>query len=311
VINVDAVWTRRQLRAALWALHVLGPEGETEEIARESWLSLPLAGTVDVPELEAATSALVDAGLIARVDGRLVADRCLHLVSANPFSQSEELLLAVLLDRNRPLWLTSAAGDGDHLAPELVPSEAAFALSTVIPDPAKREAFLLNRARTIDSQQLHALGSAGEEAVFELCTYELMSLGSPELATLVTRVSLISDELGYDVTAPCLSGGVRRMEVKATRSLGSTITVIITRNELETGQADPSWSLVIVRVGHDASVVLGWTIASALEPLLPVDRDVRGRWQAARLRLTLDLLTPGLPPADDRPVLAGLVPSVP
>lgn len=296
------VWSRRLVRAAFWVAHVLGSDGEHPEVAHASWIDLPLAGRVDLPELHAAEHGLLAAGLIRKnaATGRLQADPRLQAASAHPHAGVDELLLSLVLEATAPLWLRTATGDGsDHVVEELIPDEAAAGLAAVIPDPARREAFLLACARKVDTQGREELGAEGEMFVVNACRVQLVELARPELVPHVQHVSLVSDELGYDIIAPRTNETSRRLEVKTTRSQATTsVTIFITRNEVKVGLADPDWFLVVVRVPHNAGAgVIGHLSAAALQPVLPEDRDSRGRWQTARVRLPIASMHPGLPPA--------------
>ena len=208
------------------------------------------------------------------------------------------MLLSVILETAPPLWLRTATGEGEHLRSEFIPDDAGKALDTVIADPKRREAFLLARGRTVDARERKAIGDRGEEAVVAACRTELSALGEHALTGLVQRVSLISDELGYDVIAPRRDDRVRRLEVKATRSAAAEVNVFITRNEFTVGCADPSWSLVVVRVHRDRHAeIIGYAPARDLENLIPIDSHTRGQWTVARLSLSVSRLRPGLPPA--------------
>ncbi len=292
------VWTPRKLRAAFWVGHVLGDRGEYAFTAHASWMNLPVGGSVDLNELYAAEAALLDLGLVQRMgDDWLWPTQPLHAVCSRDEPQTDELLFGLVLEAGRPLWLSTAAGEGDTVAHELIPDEVMTGLSEVIPDPARREAFLLARARTVDARAREMLGTTGEEHVVGALREQLRVLGAEIEAERVRRVSLISDELGYDITAPRLDGRLRRLEVKATRSQSSAAWIILTRNELTAGIADPDWYLVVVRVAEPRSEVLGWTPAANLQALAPKDSHRHGRWQSARLLLAIDALAPGLPPA--------------
>ena len=211
--------------------------------------------------------------------------------------EGRELLLMLVLERTPPLWLLTAGGDGTKLRNELVPDHAQAALATTIADPDRREAFLLARARTVDAAGRRLIGALGEVAVVEACVTELIELGAPKQAEDVQRVSLISDELGYDVTAPRVDGGTRRLEVKSTRSSSQGVRIFISRTEATVGVSDPAWSLVIVRIAPDDSAsIVGWTKGTHLADLLPVDEG-DGRWETASISVQADALRPGIPPA--------------
>lgn len=289
-------WTRRRLRAATWVVHSLGAEGAHPSNLAESWMNLPLAGEVDTAEFESALARLLDLGLVSKSSHRVEPVAALAELCEQPDDETTRLLLAFLLEHERPLWLLMATGGGDQLAPELVPDEADQALISVLPDPDEREAFLLARARVVDAEIRSAIGAEGEELALAECKVELESLGRPELARRVRRVSVISDELGYDISAPWLDSATRHLEVKSTVSTGNRVAVYLSRNEAQAGLTDPAWALLVVRVRSSLSGVIGWLSASELEHMLPADPHEDGRWQSVRLRLTTDDLRPGLPP---------------
>jgi hypothetical protein len=116
--------------------------------------------------------------------------------------------------------------------------------------------------------------------VVDLSRQDLARAGRPDLAALVQRVSLISDQLGYDVVAPTLRGKVRRMEVKTTsRSAQTHFEVYLSRNEAAVAVRDPSWTLVLCQACDSSRAeVVGWCRANAFAPVLPSDKHPRGRW---------------------------------
>ena len=290
-------WSPRLLRAAFWVGRVLGPDGEDAETAHRSWGDLPLGGSVDFAELRAAERALIQIGLVEWDGDKLRPAPELAACTAGAEEESAEPLLALVLEREAPLWLRTAVPDDATVRTELLPDDASAALAAVIPDPGRREAFLLARARKVETSERELLGGEGEEAVVAACRAQLAELGAGELAA-VRRVSLVSDELGYDVVAPRTGDSVRRLEVKSTRSSGATVKLFLTRNEITVGLADPDWFLVVARRGMDGKwTVLGHAAAASLQSLLPVDCDTRGRWQTAALVLAIGDLEPGLPPA--------------
>jgi hypothetical protein len=290
-------WSLRLLRSAFWVGHTLGPEGAQAEVAHRSWGNLPLGGSVDFAELREAERTLIEIGLVERDGERLRPAPELAACTAGG-EESPEPLLALVLDREAPLWLRTVVPDGSTVRTELMPEDANAALASVIPDPARREAFLLARAIKVETRERALLGGEGEEAVVAACRAQLVELGAGELAAAVRRVSPVSDELGYDVTAPRGDGSIRRLEVKATRSSADTVRAYVTRNEIETGLADPDWFLVVAHRTHAGDwTVLGHTAAAPLQALLPCDSDSRARWQTAVLRLAMDDLERGLPPA--------------
>ena len=155
--------------------------------------------------------------------------------------------------------------------------------------------------RCFSDNHRRAVGEIGEELVTAAARHELLALGHSELARAVCRVSLLSDQLGYDVTAPRIMGEKRLLEVKATtiEPTAETIPIHLSRNEADTGATLSDWSLVICvvedvaeRSGH----LLGWCPASAFADLLPTDSG-SGRWEQAAVELPSAGLMDGLPGA--------------
>lgn len=151
--------------------------------------------------------------------------------------------------------------------------------------------------RTLDAAQLAEQGARGEEFVVELCREHLRELDRPDLAAAVKRVSLRSDELGYDVTSPDTTGHRHRIEVKTTSSASvGRVEFFLSRNEAIVGARDPGWSLVAVRrVRDDSLELVGWCSSVSLVPHLPRDISRQGRWTNVRLSIAITDFRPGLP----------------
>jgi len=194
------------------------------------------------------------------------------------------------------LWLVAAAGE-DQCADELVPDADRRILEEVL-DPDSREQLLLALGRRFSDQELHHTGALAEEHLVAVCRSELEALKMTDLAQGVQRVSLVSDQLGYDVTAPRLDGSVRRLECKGTRGSGALIAFHLSRNEAERGLRDPDWSLVVCRVFEDQSAaVAGYLLGADVGPLLPRDPVPQARWESVRIAMHQASLRPGIPPA--------------
>jgi hypothetical protein len=291
------VWTRLELIAGYWVGRVLGKDGAELPVAHESYLRLPLGGRIGVAELRSAEEALHGAGLAALRDGRIIPDPRLVQVCSMDEPEACELLLALVLELEQPLWLRTAAGDGRQIRSELLPDGVENALATIIEDPERREAFLLARARKVEAEERQRIGELGELAVVDACREQLAAAGAEALAADVQRVSAISDELGYDITAPRRDRSTRRMEVKTTRTVGAIAPVIITRTEATVGRTDAAWMLVVVRLSDDdVAEIVGWVGGQQIALLLPTDQHSDARWETAMLRLRVAELSTGLPP---------------
>lgn len=290
--------SRRELTAAYWTGRVLATDGLPFSDLRTSYRSLPLGGRLDFADLYMAETTLHEVGLLRENNGWVAPSSILQTICSLHEEAALEPLLAAMLEREPPLWLLAATG-GTDLRDELIPEQASRELERLFADPGRREAFLLARGRKVEGDERAALGDLGEQAVVAAAIQQLTALGRLDLADRVHQVSKVSDELGYDVTAPRLDGLIRRMEVKTTRIAATAVTIFLSRNEARVGLADPHWSLVVCELSADGSpAVVGWHSAANLAELLPHDRHSDGAWESARLSLVTSTLVPGLPPAE-------------
>jgi hypothetical protein len=144
------------------------------------------------------------------------------------------------------------------------------------------------------------IGAIGEELVVAALRTDLIALGYPELARAVRHVSLESDQLGYDITAPRVGDTTRLLEVKTTNAAeAEMITFHLSRNEAETGLRYSEWALVVCTITNVAAregQIVGWKRATALAPAFPVDSP-GGRWESVAVTIDVADLLPGLPPA--------------
>lgn len=264
--------------------------------ARLAYVHHPSDGIFSTEDLIRGEGVLVQAGLLSEDDGVLSVSSGADLSLFESADEGCTVVLAALLTTTRPLWLQMSTSTG-VLADELMPNPAARALSELIPDASMREGLLLALGRTFSSEDAVRTGDLAERHVVMLAQEEL-SVRSRGLAGQVRRVSLLSDQLGYDVVAPRFHGGSRRLEVKATRCEGPRVSIFISRNEAEVGRRDANWALVVCRVSPlDSVAILGWLSGGWLAGHLPIDGD-GCRWQSAEIEIHLGDLHPGLPPAD-------------
>ncbi|MHB2001652.1 MAG: protein NO VEIN domain-containing protein [Solirubrobacteraceae bacterium] len=186
-------------------------------------------------------------------------------------------------------------------APEIASRLDGATLSDLVLDTDDREELLLQLARRVSDEHNALVGDAGERLVVAEARAELEQLGRPDVARQVRRVSLTSDQLGYDIRAPRLQGAPRRIEVKATTTSDNTeqVRIFISRNEAETGLRMTGWSLVVCLITDTKDTtgsVLGWWSYDDLAERLP--QDVHGgAWRLAELILPLKDARPGLPSA--------------
>ncbi|MGH9117132.1 MAG: protein NO VEIN domain-containing protein [Acidimicrobiales bacterium] len=269
--------------------------GTSHASLRASFEKVISGGLYRTRDLEAGQDLLERAKLVV-VHGQIVkpTDALLRL-RALPDDVAIELLLQELLASDPPLWIYAAVGE-EGVRWENVPDDDTQALERVIDDPDRREAMLLALGRVVDESRMRALGSAGEEVVVAACRAHLIDRGRQDLAAHVERVSLRSDQLGYDITSPDTGGRRHRLEVKANQGMPGFFDFLLSRNEATVGRRDTSWALVAVRKNLAGELeVVGWCRASSIEPSLPTDGSPAGRWASVRISLADNVFIPGLP----------------
>lgn len=287
--------TLHQLRSACLAARVLHYPETSRTDARESFRHLPSDGVFGSRDFDTGETVLRSLELVSVREEVLVVSESIGQVATIAREAAPHLLLDLVLERRPPSWLRIAAA-GNVLKTDAVPDRDLASISDVVADPDLREAILLRAARRHDAAQLAALGEAGEEHVVGRCRRELLDADAAELAEEVVQVSRISDQLGYDIVAPRLDGGSRRLEVKTTRRLRWRGEIFVSRNEFEVGLRDPDWALVVVEIdAEDNASVAGWCRAAKIASIVPEDRHADGRWVSASLQRASALLEPDLP----------------
>lgn len=274
--------TRHMARAALHVAAILGREPSSIVVVRESYWRRATGGIFSVADLIAAEDALVAGGFIRRTGDVLTLTPLLDTLVDAAEDDAIDVLTISLLGQRAP-----AAADR---------VEIEEALEGLVQDPARREALLLALGRRWDDRTRREIGAIGEEIVVAYAKNELTALGHPGLARAVRRVSLVSDQLGYDVVAPRVDAPPRLLEVKATAATSGAV-VFLSRGEADTGSRLNDWALVVcsVRDVRDRTgEVLGWCQRALIDDLLPEDAP-GSRWQSVAIELERLALQPGLP----------------
>jgi hypothetical protein len=288
--------TAYQLQAAVLAARVLDQHGNTGASLRTSYDRLATGGLYRSSDLEAGHVLLQRAQLVQTEGSHHTPTAALLQLCDMPDDVAAELLLQELLSEEPPLWLYAAVID-DEVRWENVPQADREAIEQLLEDAGRREALLLALGRALDLEELDDQGAEGEEFVVNLCQQHLIERDRPDLAASVHRVSLRSDQLGYDITSPDITGHRHRIEVKTTRNASvGRVEFFLSRNEATVGERDPAWSLVAVHRNRDDSLeLIGWCSALRLVPLQSRDVSVQGRWTNVRLSVATTDFTPGLP----------------
>jgi hypothetical protein len=282
------------LRAALAAGRLIDEGGTPPTSLKASFRGHASGGVFRVEDLEAGKSVLSRAHVIQKTNGFLLPEPQLLEILAAPEDEACQALLACLIESSVPLWLLAATAE-DRVSDALIPDRDVELLEALF-DPEAREAFLLAMGRRFADIDLEAIGQLAEEFLVEQFAGQLTELGNPELAEKVERLSVVSDQLGYDIRAPKVTGGNRRIEAKGTRGAGETITFFLSRNESNASR-DDAWSLVACRLDGEESKVIGWMTGHQLAPFLPVDQNPDARWEKVRITLPETAFNPGLPGA--------------
>src|SRR5262245_31917874 len=120
--RAQALPTGHQLAAAARAASVLSHEGTRIADARDSYTGLPSGGIYRAADLVRGERLLVSLGLLCEEDGLLYPTTEARILARLSDTEGAEMLLALLLEREPPLWLTSVTA-GDEVALEYVPDE--------------------------------------------------------------------------------------------------------------------------------------------------------------------------------------------
>lgn len=276
------------VRAAYEAACHIDAVGNAADAAHHAYTRHASGGIYPPEEMRRGEALLLDVGLLREEDGWLYPTPELQLLATVGEEIAYEALIGRCLSRSPPEWL--------GIEPISVPDVAAEALSQLLPDPEKREAFLIALGQRVAPDRLAALGEIGEKCVVERATTELSELGYADLVTGVRRVSSLSDQLGYDVVAPRPDGRTRRLEVKTGSTRDGLAHFFLSRNEADVGRRDRDWALVYCEAHDDQAEVIGWCRGPNLEPYLPVDAP-GGRWRTVEITMPLAALFDGIPPA--------------
>lgn len=274
--------TRHVARAALHVAAILGRASTSVVVVRESYWRRATGGIFSVEDLIHAENALVAGGFIRRTGDVLTLTPLLEsLVDADEEDSIEVLTVSILGG-----WDPDVS-DRDEIE---------LTLNGLVQDPARREALLLALGRRWDDRHRREIGAIGEEIVVAYAKDELNALGHADLAQAVRRMSLISDQLGYDVAAPRVAGYPRLLEVKSTAATSGAL-VFLSRAEADAGSRLSDWALVVCAVRdvlNRTGEVIGWCQRADIDDLLPGDTP-GSRWQSVAIELERLDLQPGLP----------------
>lgn len=282
----DGLPSEHVLEAAVHVATLLDDPSSATADARESYWRKALGGSFGPSDLRLGERLLIDIGLVIEAGEHLSASPELRALLEGSFEGIASVVAG------RVLELTPAAVESGSLEESL---------SKLVPDAERREELLASLGRRFDDSWRRVVGGVGERLVVDTAREELRGLGYPDLAREVRQLSLETDQAGYDISAPRISGPKRLLEVKATTAKDEDrVSIYLSRNEADTGQRyESQWALVIcqvLNVEEKRGKVLGWLPVSSLRSFFPLDTG-RGQWESAELEINLAELFPGMPGA--------------
>lgn len=288
-VGHDGAPSPHLVRAAVHVASIIDQAGSHTGDLAASYLRRPTGGLYPPEDLKHAENMLLDCGLLTQHGEYLRPTSSLIEFAGGVPEDLVSLICMKAIDRLQALQIPTM---------DLAVRSFSDELHGLVENAERREEILLALSRRFADADRVMRGEIGEEIVVGALRSDLSDLGYADLARAVRRVSLESDQLGYDIRAPRVMGAPRLIEVKATAlNPGDEITIYISRNEADTGVRFREWALVacsITNLIERTGDVLGWCSGADLAPLLPSD-STTSVWREARVTLDVALLIPGLP----------------
>jgi len=143
------------------------------------------------------------------------------------------------------------------------------------------------------SEFLHEIGLGGELSVIR----ELQACLPAKEIERIKHVSLNDDSAGYDIVAPSVSLTELNLllEVKTTSKPSDTFEFFISRNEARVASQNSNWRLVAVLKQAENFMILGHIRFKVFAEWLPQDANPLGRWQSAKIRVSMNQISGALP----------------
>lgn len=225
-------------------------------------------------------------------------------LSTNGVFTSSELALGgrllidvgLVVEENNFLYLSNVAkslrdGEEDHLkkvilisAKRLSENESKFSVKDA--DSVFSPINNIPKLQTLNHAVLEKIGAAGEEFVLQTIRSIFLNINRPDLARLARRVSLISDEFGYDIEVTTPSGIGLNIEVKSSVEMPKDrVEFFMTRHESIVSRNLQNWYLVscyLADVERPAGEIIGWIDSSILVEAWPIDSAV-SYWKLSKI----------------------------
>jgi len=197
---------------------------------------------------------------------------------------------------NNFLYLSNVAkslriGEENHLkkvilnsAKRLLENESKFSVKDA--DSVFSPINNIPKLQTLNHAVLEKIGAAGEEFVLQTIRSIFLNVNRPDLVRLARRVSLISDEFGYDIEVTTPSGIGLNIEVKSSVEMPKDrVEFFMTRHESMVSRNLQNWYLVscyLADIERPAGEIIGWIDSSILVDVWPFDSAV-SYWKLSQI----------------------------
>lgn len=246
------------------AMSVIDSNGSLVDNVNNSYKRLSTNGIFTSNELVIGGRLLIDVGLVVEENNFL------HLSSLGKSLRDgeEKHLKAVIFASAQRL----IENESKFLAKNL---DSVFSPTSNIP-----------KSQTINHAVLEKIGAVGEEIVLQNIRSIFLDKNRSDLARLVKRVSLISDEFGYDIEVVTPGGTSLKIEVKSSVEMPKDkVEFFITRHESVVSCNSQNWYLIFCFVSdfeRSSGEVIGWIDNSTLVKAWPVD-SAFSNWKLAEI----------------------------
>ena len=249
---------------ATLAMSVIDSNGSLVDNVNNSYKRLSTNGIFTSNELVIGGRLLIDVGLVVEENNFL------HLSSlAKSLRDGEEKHLKAVIFASAQRLIEN---ESKFLAKNL---DSVFSPTSNIP-----------KSQTINHAVLEKIGAVGEEIVLQNIRSIFLNKNRSDLARLVKRVSLISDEFGYDIEVVTPGGTNLKIEVKSSVEMPKDkVEFFITRHESVVSCTAQNWYLIfcfVSDVERSVGEVIGWIDNSTLIKAWPVDSAFSG-WKLAEI----------------------------
>ena len=249
---------------ATLAMSVIDSNGSLVDNVNNSYKRLSTNGIFTSNELVIGGRLLIDVGLVVEENNFL------HLSSlAKSLRDGEEKHLKAVIFASAQRLIEN---ESKFLAKNL---DSVFSPTSNIP-----------KSQTINHAVLEKIGAVGEEIVLQNIRSIFLNKNRSDLARLVKRVSLISDEFGYDIEVVTPGGTSLKIEVKSSVEMPKNkVEFFITRHESVVSCNSQNWYLIfcfVSDVERSAGEVIGWIDNSTLVKAWPVD-SAFSSWKLAEI----------------------------